>query len=77
MAAIQVAKILGATVFTTGRSDTELVQVKLLGADHFINTSPRPGEDLVSFCGTTTQPYRSPAWLAWCDAAVAKAMTSP
>lgn len=44
MAAIQVAKILGATVIATGRSDEKLAQVKLFGADHVINTSPRDGE---------------------------------
>jgi NADPH2:quinone reductase len=44
MAAIQVAKILGATVIATGRSDEKLAQVKAFGADHVINTSPRNGE---------------------------------
>lgn len=44
MAAIQVAKILGAAVIATGRSDEKLAQVKLFGADHVINTSPRDGE---------------------------------
>lgn len=44
MAAIQVAKILGATVIATGRSDEKLAQVQLFGADHVINTSPRDGE---------------------------------
>ncbi|WP_288903554.1 NADPH:quinone oxidoreductase family protein [uncultured Sneathiella sp.] len=45
MAAIQVAKILGADVIATGRSDKKLKQVKKFGADHVINTSPRPGEE--------------------------------
>ena len=44
MAAVQVAKILGATVIATGRSDEKLGQVKAFGADHVINTSPRNGE---------------------------------
>jgi len=44
MAAVQVAKILGATVIATGRSDEKLAQVKAFGADHVINTSPREGE---------------------------------
>ncbi|MCC3304318.1 NADPH:quinone oxidoreductase family protein [Sneathiella sp. HT1-7] len=44
MAAIQVAKLLGAKVIATGRSDEKLAQVKKFGADHVINTSPRPGE---------------------------------
>jgi NADPH:quinone reductase len=47
MAAVQVAKILGATVIATGRSDEKLAQVKRFGADHVINTSPRNGEDSV------------------------------
>lgn len=44
MAAVQVAKILGATVIATGRSDEKLAQVARFGADHTINTSPRDGE---------------------------------
>lgn len=44
MAAVQTAKLLGATVIATGRSDAKLAQVKAFGADHVINTSPRDGE---------------------------------
>lgn len=44
MAAVQVAKILGAKVIATGRSDEKLAQVKAYGADHVINTSPRNNE---------------------------------
>ena len=40
MAAVQVAKILGAIVIATGRSERKLAQVKAFGADHLINTSP-------------------------------------
>ena len=43
MAAVQVAKILGATVIATGRSDAKLATVKAFGADHVINASV-PGE---------------------------------
>jgi NADPH2:quinone reductase len=42
LAAVQVAKILGATVIATGRSDEKLAVVKSVGADHVINTK---GED--------------------------------
>lgn len=44
MAAVQVAKILGAKVIATGRSDSKLEQVRAFGADHVINTTPRNGE---------------------------------
>ncbi|MGZ3424401.1 MAG: NADPH:quinone oxidoreductase family protein, partial [Polyangiales bacterium] len=37
LAAVQVAKILGATVIATGRSDDKLAIVKAHGADHVIN----------------------------------------
>ena len=37
LAAVQVAKILGATVIATGRSDAKLAVVKEQGADHVIN----------------------------------------
>jgi NADPH:quinone reductase len=42
LAAVQVAKIIGATVIATGRSDEKLAVVKAQGADHVINTK---GED--------------------------------
>ncbi len=45
MSAVQMAKLLGATVIATGRSDEKLAAVKAFGADHVINTSPRDGED--------------------------------
>ncbi len=44
MAAVQVAKILGATVIATGRSDEKLALVKAQGADHVINTTAPEGE---------------------------------
>jgi NADPH:quinone reductase len=37
MAAVQLAKLLGATVIATGRSDDKLAQVRAHGADHVIN----------------------------------------
>ncbi len=37
MAAVQMAKLLGATVIATGRSDAKLAEVKAHGADHVIN----------------------------------------
>lgn len=37
LAAVQVAKLLGATVIATGRSDAKLALVKTHGADHVIN----------------------------------------
>jgi NADPH2:quinone reductase len=37
LAAVQVAKILGATVIATGRSDDKLAEVKAHGADHVVN----------------------------------------
>ncbi|MCB9679741.1 MAG: NADPH:quinone oxidoreductase family protein [Alphaproteobacteria bacterium] len=36
LAAVQVAKILGATVIATGRSEAKLAEVQALGADHVI-----------------------------------------
>ncbi len=39
MAAVQVGKILGATVIATGGSDEKLAQVKAFGADHVFNTT--------------------------------------
>ena len=44
LAAVQVAKLLGATVIATGRSDEKLAVVKSLGADHVINCKPAAGE---------------------------------
>ena len=38
LAAVQVAKLLGANVIATGRSDEKLAVVKSLGADHVLNT---------------------------------------
>jgi len=38
LAAVQVAKAIGATVIGTGRSATKLARVKSLGADHVIDT---------------------------------------
>jgi NADPH2:quinone reductase len=38
LAAVQVAKLLGARVIATGRSDEKLAVVKTLGADHVLNT---------------------------------------
>lgn len=39
MAAVDVGKLLGATVIATGGSDEKLAKVKAYGADHVINTS--------------------------------------
>jgi NADPH2:quinone reductase len=51
LAAVQVAKLLGATVIATGRSDEKLKLVKAEGADHVINckaeTGIRPFKDEV------------------------------
>lgn len=44
LAAVQVAKLLGATVIATGRSDDKLAIVKAQGADHVINTTAPVGE---------------------------------
>lgn len=44
LAAVQVAKILGATVIATGRSDEKLAVVKAQGADHVLNTTAPAGE---------------------------------
>ncbi|APR81285.1 Quinone oxidoreductase [Minicystis rosea] len=49
LAAVQVAKILGATVIATGRSDEKLAVVKEHGADHVINVR---GE------GSSVRPFR-------------------
>lgn len=43
LAAVQVAKILGATVIATGRSDAKLAVVKDQGADHVINCAGEGG----------------------------------
>ncbi|MAG98853.1 MAG: hypothetical protein CMM08_19445 [Rhodospirillaceae bacterium] len=45
MAAVQIAKLLGASVIVTGRSDAKLATVKAYGADHVINTSSIEGQD--------------------------------
>jgi len=44
LAAVQVAKLLGATVIATGRSESKLGQVKALGADHVIALAKSGGE---------------------------------
>lgn len=43
LAAVHVAKILGATVIATGRSDAKLATVRAQGADHVINISHADG----------------------------------
>ncbi len=43
MAAVQVAKLLGATVIASGRSDAKLAVVKAHGADHVINAANTDG----------------------------------
>jgi NADPH2:quinone reductase len=48
MAAIQIAKIVGATVIATGRSDEKLAIAKQYGADHTINITPAKGEQGVA-----------------------------
>lgn len=50
LAAVQVAKLLGATVIATGRSDAKLETVRQHGADHVINVSPdQPGQTVRRF----------------------------
>jgi len=44
LAAVHIAKIIGATVIATGRSDEKLKIVKEQGADHIINCRPEDGE---------------------------------
>jgi NADPH2:quinone reductase len=44
LAAVHVAKILGATVIATGRSDAKLAVVKSEGADHVVNCAGPGGE---------------------------------
>ena len=39
MAAVDVGKLLGATVIATGGSDEKLAKVKAYGADHTLNTA--------------------------------------
>lgn len=48
MAAIHVAKLIGATVIATGRSDEKLAIVKAQGADHVINTKATDPEEKCS-----------------------------
>ena len=48
LAAVHIAKILGATVIATGRSDEKLQIVKEQGADHVINCKRSDGEKGVS-----------------------------
>lgn len=43
LAAVHIAKLLGANVIATGRSDEKLAVVKAEGADHVINTSSAEG----------------------------------
>jgi NADPH2:quinone reductase len=49
LAAVHVAKLLGATVIATGRSDAKLAIVKAQGADHIINTRGEGEAPLRSF----------------------------
>ncbi len=50
LAAVHVAKVLGATVIATGRSDEKLAVVKAQGADHVINCkNPDGGPGVRSF----------------------------
>jgi NADPH2:quinone reductase len=51
LAAVQVAKLLGATVIATGRSDAKLAVVKAQGADHVINCKGVEG-------GAGVRPFR-------------------
>ena len=44
LAAVQIAKLLGATVIATGRSDAKLAVVKEQGADHVINIRGEEGD---------------------------------
>lgn len=44
LAAVHVAKLLGAKVIATGRSDAKLAVVKEQGADHVLNTKPEEGQ---------------------------------
>jgi NADPH2:quinone reductase len=43
LAAVHLAKLLGATVIATGRSDDKLAVVRAQGADHVINCRPEDG----------------------------------
>lgn len=45
LAAVHLAKILGATVIATGRSASKLEVVKAQGADHVVDCKPGPGEE--------------------------------
>ncbi len=49
MAAVQVAKLLGATVIATGRSDDKLALVREMGADHVLNTRAEDGHGVRRF----------------------------
>jgi NADPH2:quinone reductase len=48
MAAVEIAKILGATVIATGRSDQKLEKVRAHGADHTVNVKGE-GDSIRSF----------------------------
>ncbi len=48
MAAVHIAKLIGATVIATGRSDEKLAIIKEQGADHIINTSPTNPDEKIS-----------------------------
>ena len=47
LAAVQLAKLLGAKVIATGRSDAKLAVVRAQGADHVVNTGAGPLRDQV------------------------------
>jgi len=52
MAAVHIAKLIGATVIATGRSEEKLAIVKAQGADHVINTkATNPDEKVRKFRG--------------------------
>jgi NADPH2:quinone reductase len=51
LAAVHVAKLLGATVIATGRSQAKLATVKAQGADHVIDTKPESPD-------ATFRPFR-------------------
>ena len=49
LAAVHIAKLMGATVIATGRSDEKLAVVKAQGADHIINTRGTEDEPVKRF----------------------------
>lgn len=59
LAAVQIAKLLGATVIATGGSDEKLAKVAAFGADHVVNCAvPEDDPSQASVPGSRIRRFR-------------------